>query len=278
MCFFLGNDFMPHFPAVNIRTGGITKLLDAYKATIGATHGKVLTDGTNIYWPHVKEFVSFLAIREESFLKAEMKLRDRRSKYARAPSESDTVKEKLQTLDNLPSYERSVEKFINPFNHGWKDRYYKALFNGATSEKSRYDVCTNYLEGLEWTTMYYNTSCSHWRWKYNYHYPPLLSDLVKVIPSGNERLLPATIDQPVGMLVQLCYVLPHNSLHFLPEYLLTEILSLRRGFYPVSADFLWSFCKYFWEAHVALPEVNVEDLIKLVETCDINREGKSLLR
>ena len=49
LCFFLGNDFMPHFPSVNIRTGGVDKMLQAYKATIGNTNEN-LTDGKIIYW------------------------------------------------------------------------------------------------------------------------------------------------------------------------------------------------------------------------------------
>ena len=56
LCFFLGNDFMPHFPSVNIRTGGVDKMINAYKATIGGTEDN-LTDGTKIYWKNVRKLV-----------------------------------------------------------------------------------------------------------------------------------------------------------------------------------------------------------------------------
>ena len=60
LCFFLGNDFMPHFPSVNIRTGGVDKMLNAYKETIGNTNEN-LTDGKIIYWKNVRKLVQFLA-------------------------------------------------------------------------------------------------------------------------------------------------------------------------------------------------------------------------
>ena len=260
LCFFLGNDFMPHFPAINIRTGGVDKMLQAYKATIGNTNEN-LTDGKTIYWKNVRKLVQFLADNELNFLKQEHKLRDRKEKHGLADI---TPEDKLNNFVNLPVYERSIEKFINPYKDNWQKRYYKSLFDIEINDERCKQICTNYLEGLEWTMKYYTTGCPDWRWSYNYSYPPLLQDLIHFIPFFETEFIMSKEVKPVSELVQLCYVMPRQSLQLLPEKLYNSLIREKLHLYDIDCEFSWAYCKYFWECHPNLPHIDINKLEEFV--------------
>jgi 5'-3' exonuclease len=276
ICFFLGNDFMPHFPAINIRTGGIHKMMNAYKATFGVCGSgdgsgnikKYLTDGKKIIWKNVRTMVDFLAKNELQFFKDEMKLRDKKANFY-YPTE--TPEEMFTKFEAIPNYERELEKHINPYKEGWQNRYYQCLFGVDVGdleklEEFKKNVCVNYLTGLEWTMKYYTSGCPDWRWCYKYHYPPLLEDLIHHVPYFERDFLTESTNVPVSPLVQLCYVLPKPSLNLLPEKLLDKIIKERghNDWYSTDYDFVWAFCKYFWESHVQLPEIPIDELENIV--------------
>lgn len=261
MCFMLGNDFMPHFPAINIRTGGVDKLLQAYKATIGGTDQN-LTDGKKIHWNNMRKFIKFLADNEHQFLKQEHKLRDRREKHKMPDI---TPQDKLENFKNLPTFERTIEKYINPFKDNWQSRYYKSMFDLEIDEERTRQICTNYLEGLEWTMKYYTTGCPDWRWSYKYYYPPLLTDLIHYVPVFDTEFVQEKKRNSVTELVQLCYVLPRHSLQFLPEGLYKALIREKLGWYNTDCQFHWAYCKYFWEAHPDLPHIDINELEAFVQ-------------
>jgi len=261
LCFFLGNDFMPHFPSVNIRTGGVDKMLNAYKATIGGTPEN-LTDGKKIFWKNVRKLVDFLAKSEEEFIKTETKGRDRRERNLLS---DDTPENKYKKFESIPTYQRELEKYINPFKPDWQNRYYKSLFNVDIDDVRRKQICVNYLEGLEWTMKYYTSGCADWRWSYKYNYPPLFCDLIQYVPFFDTEFVVKKEPNPVTDLVQLCYVLPRQSLKFLPEQLCNKLLKEHGTWYNSDCDYVWAYCRYFWEAHVNLPHIPIDELEKFVE-------------
>ena len=280
MCFFLGNDFMPHFPSVNIRTGGVDKMINAYKATIGNTTEN-LTNGKTIYWKNVRKLVQFLADAEEVNFKKETALRDRRenqplknqplkkvepNKEEFCSTFSKSGEDELKKFDSIPTYDRKMEKFINPFNPNWQRRYYKTLFNIEIDDVRRKQICVNYLEGLEWTMKYYTTGCADWRWCYKYDYPPLLSDLIHYIPYYETEFIVKKKPAPVNELVQLCYVLPKECLQLLPTKICDRVLSERSHWYTSEQDcaYVWAYCRYFWEAHAQLPEIDIDEIEKFI--------------
>jgi 5'-3' exoribonuclease 1 len=264
LCFFLGNDFLPHFPALNIRTNGINRLIDGYKFVF-TKKGDTLTQDRVIVWKNVWKLIDYLAKNELTYIKEEYVHREKLSKRT-LYEERGKMMSKTYFDENLllPVKERPIEIYINPDEAGWETRYYKGLFHSKIDDNKRKEISLNYLEGLEWTMKYYSSGCADWRWTYNYHYPPLLCDLIKHVPYFPTEFVPLQKENPVSPLVQLSYVLPPSSMDLLPPTLRIKLLKEEPGWYVGNYVFLWSFCKFFWEAHVDLPNIDIERLEMVV--------------
>ena len=260
LCFFLGNDFLPHFPAVNIRTGGVDKMLNAYKATI--KEDEYLTNGNKIFWGNVRKVVAFLAQNEEQFIREE---HQKRNNMERRKLPNKTVEDQIAQIVSIPLYSRALERYINPNAPNWQNRYYDSLLNIDYDNKDRVrQVCVNYLEGLEWTMKYYTSACPDWRWQYNYSYPPLLTDLIQHIPVFDTVFVPENNHKPVSQLMQLCYVLPSSSLSLLPRPFYQKLLHSYPEWYECKNEFVWAYCRYFWESHVQLGHIDLNELEEFI--------------
>jgi 5'-3' exonuclease len=83
MTFMLGNDFMPHFPSLNLRTTGMAVLLQTY-AHVFRDSSNYLVRRVNgqktIIWKSMRAFIECLATSEHERFIGEHKLRDRQGK------------------------------------------------------------------------------------------------------------------------------------------------------------------------------------------------------
>lgn len=253
ICFFLGNDFMPRFPSLQIRTNGINILLDIYRENIGKYNNRRLvnhsppyfqnTKGMVLNWGWILLFIQKLAVNEHKNLLEEHNIRWRMSSQPR-----DTAFK--ENPENMPIIYRPEELFISPEKVGWEYRYYKALFGHlpefahGMNDNNIKRVCDNYLEGLEWTFKYYSAGCPNWEWVYDADYSPLLQDLQLFVPKdynweffGKKTHVfnPRTPD------AQLDYVLP-------PPYNTIE----EKRAHIAKTRFLWAYTRYLWESHLII--------------------------
>jgi len=68
MCFFVGNDFLPHLPSLEIREGAIDRLVELYKNCVYKTGGFV-TDSGEVTLHRVQLILSELGRVEDEIFK-----------------------------------------------------------------------------------------------------------------------------------------------------------------------------------------------------------------
>jgi hypothetical protein len=92
-----------------------------------------------------------------------------------------------------------------------------------------------------------------------------LQDLLRYIPAIETEFVPQQSPNAVTELVQLCYVLPRTSLRLLPPKLYTHLMKKYDHWYKGNWNFAWAYCRYFWEAHVEMNEIDIEELEKITK-------------
>ena len=127
LCFFLGNDFLPHIPVIDIRIDGIQVLLDAYRNTM--SRGKLVNiEGPSINWDELDKVISWIAIREKDILIRHAKIRekqDRRLKPGEHRMGSEEEKYFMLRYDDPITEEQLTQGMNHKLNMLWVLKYYR---------------------------------------------------------------------------------------------------------------------------------------------------------
>lgn len=146
----------------------------------------------------------------------------------------------------------------------WKDEYYYGKFEDWTPQNKEDELrklAENYIQGIQWVLYYYYRGIASWPWFYQYHYSPMISDVMK----GLNADLNFKLGQPFRPNEQLMGVLPDRSKKIVPTVywpLMTESDSPIIDFYPRDFELDMNGKKMDWEAVVKIPFIDEKRLLE----------------
>ena len=227
ICYFLGNDFLPHLPSIDINMDGLDTLFNCYM-DVFQNLGRLLityndTGNINIDNEFLINFITLIATKEEDHFKRIMPEYLKKQKHKRC-FETEPHKREIWNYENLKNV--LIDDKIK-LGYGeadeWKFRYYSHYFHTSEHMKEIVDnISHNYIEGLVWVSKYYFEKCITWKWQYKYTHAPFLSDIMIYIKNKNimTDFNHSTLDSnPVDMYTQLVSVIPPTFSFILPKSL-----------------------------------------------------------
>jgi 5'-3' exoribonuclease 2 len=150
MCFFVGNDFLPHLPSLEIREGAIDRLIRLYKQAVYKTGG-YLTENGSVNLARVQLILTELGeVEDEIFKKRretelEFKRRDRERNKRQRRSEGDVPLWRTGGQYEPSAVGGNVAPISNPHQTVFEMRQQSVRFSsssGSSQTRSNYDAAT----------------------------------------------------------------------------------------------------------------------------------------
>jgi 5'-3' exonuclease len=271
ICYFLGNDFLPHIPSIDIscfdksNINGLDLLVQAYCNTYDNLESYLVCVDEDVSYnlEFMQMFLEYLALFEEDFFSKLFQSK----KYYKKLQSSDSYENEKFKIENLNF---KIENDINlgmDENSSYKFRYYKKYYNADVNQNETVkQACYKYIEGLIWVAKYYFNDCSSWEWYYPFDHAPFISDLADSFKRFNINGINFKLGKPLNQLEQLLCILPPQSSYLIPKdkkWLMNSVKSPLIHLYPIKFDIDLLYKDKYWQGIPILPNLEL-NLVKEV--------------
>lgn len=221
MCFLLGNDFLPHIPALNLRTNGLSTLLKHYQQKRNTPLQLIEPITQQIQWEQLFKLLQPIAKSERELLVQDNHAFRKMPKPSFSAEKMKTANEIQEFITSVPQIYTAAREYIQPeIENNWQQRY-RRVFPTACPLR--------FLKQMNDTWEYYLGRLS--KLEYSTDAPPLLGDIVQTLQDFHPQQL-----ESIAPLQMLEF---KNSQDYL-AYVLDET--------PMTYEM--TFSKMLWEVHV----------------------------
>jgi len=282
ICFLLGNDFLPHFPSLDIYKGGLDIIIDAYiecvillRRTLTNTHKHFKIDTIFLL-----KMLETIGLKEESFFQDILPTYTERTRRKRCFAESDYDKE-IWDLDNMRLY-----NVADPIKLGmgeideWKFRYYEYFFQiSECQDEYIEEIVYVYLQGIMWVSNYYFDKCRDWKWFYPFDHAPFISDIVNYLMKYDIDLNDIKFKRvnPVTPMIQLTTILPPACLNLLPinyrKYVISDESDIV-DLFPIETELDMLYKDQYWQCNPILPILDIDRIVNTLFSIELTEDEK----
>ena len=282
VCYFLGNDFLPHNPLIDIKAyrnktvNGLDLLLQAYAHSYDnlEEYLVLIDDNGDIKYnkPFLQMFLEYITAFENEYFVTLYGTK----KYRHRCLDKDPYVQEMHRINNL------MFKIDNPIKLGkdcpddWKFRYYKKYYFTEINQREIVrNACNKYFEGLVWIANYYFKKCPSWDWYYPYDHSPFISDMLEFIKRYDFDNVKFDLGKPLKPIEQLLCVLPPQSGYLLPRnciWLMKNIKSPIIDLYPYDFEVDFLYKHKYWQGIPILPDLNIPGVKEAVKRIRFDTE------
>lgn len=287
ICYFLGNDFIPNIPSIEIKNGGIDFLIDTYVNTYMMlqngltyidTHNKVVID--NVFF---ETYIRNIAKYEDYYFRVKFpKFLD----YVQRKQclSDDLYEQEIWNLENMKSY--ITINIVDNIKLGydkadlWKFRFYEHYYGVTNMQNQDAHIdamCNDYLNGISWTMQYYFDKCNSFGWQYKYNHTPFASDINAYLKKTKCNINDIVVCEitKITPFIQLLAVLPPTYHNLLPQQygkLMHDNNSPIIDMCPKNIKIDMLYKDSFHKCIPLIPNINIERIIDSVKNIKLTQE------